>query len=49
LSLTGFDADELEQMMNYTPAGEVQEDEVPEPPEEPVTKPGDIWQLGRHR
>jgi len=49
LTLTGFDADELEQMMNYTPAGEVQEDEVPEPPEEPVTKPGDIWQLGRHR
>lgn len=49
LSLTGFDSDELEQMLNYTPAGEVQEDEVPEPPEEPVTKPGDIWQLGRHR
>ena len=49
LSLTGFDADELEQMMNYTPAGEVQEDEVPEPPAEAVTKPGDIWQLGKHR
>ena len=25
------------------------EDEVPEPPVEPVTKLGDIWQLGRHR
>lgn len=49
LSLTGFDADELEQMVNYTPAGEVQEDEVPEPPEEPITKPGDLWILGRHR
>jgi DNA modification methylase len=49
LTLTGFDTDELERMMNYTPVGEVQEDEAPEPPEEAVTKPGDIWQLGRHR
>lgn len=49
LTLTGFDTDELERMMNYTPVGEVQEDEAPEPPEESVTKPGDIWQLGKHR
>jgi DNA modification methylase len=25
------------------------EDEIPEPPAEPVTKLGDLWQLGRHR
>jgi DNA modification methylase len=25
------------------------EDEVPEPPENPVTKPGDLWILGNHR
>jgi DNA modification methylase len=25
------------------------DDEVPEPPAEPVTRPGDVWQLGRHR
>ena len=48
LTLTGFDDDELERMMNYAP-GDVQEDEVPEPPAESVTKPGDIWQLGKHR
>ena len=24
-------------------------DEVPEPPDEPVTKPGDLWILGNHR
>ena len=24
-------------------------DEVPEPPAEPITKPGDLWLLGRHR
>jgi hypothetical protein len=28
---------------------EVVEDEVPEPPKVPVTKPGDVWLLGRHR
>jgi DNA modification methylase len=26
-----------------------QDDVVPEPPEEPITQRGDIWQLGRHR
>ena len=25
------------------------EDEVPEPPADPVTKPGDLWTLGDHR
>src|SRR5438093_1381508 len=29
--------------------GQCDEDEVPEPPEEPVTRPGDIWILGKHR
>jgi DNA modification methylase len=24
-------------------------DEIPEPPDEPVTKPGDLWVLGNHR
>ena len=28
---------------------EVVEDEAPEPPEEPTTKLGDMWQLGEHR
>jgi DNA modification methylase len=30
-------------------AGEVTEDEVPEPPVDPITKPGDLWLLGEHR
>jgi len=29
--------------------GETDPDDVPEPPEEPTTKPGYIWQLGSHR
>jgi len=28
---------------------EVVEDEVPEPPVDPITKPGDLWILGEHR
>jgi len=30
-------------------AEEIKEDETPEPPAEPVSKLGDIWQLGNHR
>ncbi len=29
--------------------GLTDEDSVPEPPVEPVTKPGDVWLLGKHR
>jgi len=28
---------------------DVEQDEVPEVPEEPITKPGDLWILGQHR
>ena len=28
---------------------EIVEDEVPEPPADPITKPGDLWLLGDHR
>jgi len=50
IELTGFDVDEIEDLMTqfYVPE-EIVEDEVPEPPEEPITKPGDLWILGRHR
>ena len=30
-------------------AKEIVEDEVPEPPADPITKPGDLWILGEHR
>ena len=33
----------------YQETPEIVEDEVPEPPEEPITKPGDLWLLGEHR
>ena len=28
---------------------EIVEDEIPEPPADPITKPGDLWLLGNHR
>jgi len=46
--LLGFDADDMKQLIGeLTP--EIVEDEVPEPPAEPITKPGDLWLLGEHR
>lgn len=33
----------------YETPAEIAEDEVPEPPAEPITKPGDLWILGEHR
>lgn len=50
LELTGFDMDEIEDLMTqFHVPEEITEDEVPEPPEEPITKPGDLWLLGRHK
>ncbi|WP_114393529.1 site-specific DNA-methyltransferase [Oleisolibacter albus] len=47
----GFDAGELNRLLNLDdPApGLVDEDATPEPPAEPVTRPGDLWLLGPHR
>ena len=52
LDLVGFDATELERLLAIADgesASDEAEDEVPEPPEEPVSKPGDLWVLGNHR
>ncbi|QEG30352.1 DNA adenine methyltransferase YhdJ [Gemmata obscuriglobus] len=50
LSLTAFPEDEVLRLLTAPeppPAGDP--DEVPEPPAEPLTRPGDLWRLGRHR
>ena len=53
LSLLGFAEDELEALLQDPDLGEdgaaEGEDEVPEPPADPVSVPGDLWQLGPHR
>jgi len=46
----GFSAAELEGMVDgLLGEKEINEDEVPEVPEDPITKPGDLWILGDHR
>jgi DNA modification methylase len=50
LDLTGFDSDELlELMADPFEEGQTDPDDVPELPEEAITKPGDLWLLGQHR
>ena len=43
---TGFDASEIERMALPV---DVVEDEVPEVPVDPITKPGNLWLLDEHR
>jgi DNA modification methylase len=50
LSMLGFPDEELARLLAPEPnEGQVDPDEVPEPPDEPTTRPGDLWLLGRHR
>lgn len=49
LELTGFNVDELDDIFQVEEEKEVVEDEVPDVPEEPKAKLGDIYQLGNHR
>jgi DNA modification methylase len=51
LSVIGFDEDELSSYLDDTELTEglTDEDDVPEPPEKPITREGDIWLLGNHR
>ncbi len=55
LDLTGFGGEELETLLGATGEDEsaggdsADEDAAPEPPTEPVSRPGDLWVLGRHR
>jgi DNA modification methylase len=52
LELTGFDQSEIDRLLGGLdeggPASEA-EDDVPEPPAVPVTRPGDLWLCGEHR
>ncbi len=49
-----FDEDDLNEMLNVTQVddpveGNTDPDDVPETPDDPITKPGDLWVLGNHR
>jgi site-specific DNA-methyltransferase (adenine-specific) len=49
LDLLGFNEDQLNDLLFEEKQGLTDEDEIPEAPEEPITKLGDIWKLGNHR
>jgi DNA modification methylase len=51
LDITGFDLDEIDRLLQGTDTtgGDIDDDEVPEAPSVPVTRPGDLWLLGNHR
>jgi DNA modification methylase len=50
LDLTGFSADELLRLLETEPRqGLTDPDDVPEPPDQATTRPGDLWVLGDHR
>lgn len=48
LAATGFDAKDLAEL-DCAASPKITEDEAPEAPEEPTTRPGDLYTLGRHR
>ena len=50
LSMLGFDDDELAKLLDPgVKEGLTDPDEIPEPPEDPITQRGDLWLLGEHR
>lgn len=54
MELTGFDIEEIDDILANFDTSEVEEDDFDieeelEKEEPPITKPGDIWILGRHR
>jgi len=52
LDLTGFEDDQIAEILAkgvVGTAGLTDPDEVPEPPDEAITQPGDLWILGDHR
>jgi len=50
LDLTGFSGDDLAKLLNpELKEGLTDPDDVPEPPDEAITQPGDLWILGEHR
>lgn len=52
LALTGFTAEEWDALIaggEATQEGLTDDDAVPEVPEDPVSRPGDIWLLGEHK
>ena len=48
LALTGFDQDELDRLLVVDRDVDGDPDDAPEPPAEPISRPGDLWICGEH-
>lgn len=51
LELTGFSGTEVDDLINSIAqgGGKTDEDRIPAAPDRPRTRPGDTWQMGKHR
>ncbi|MGJ4927485.1 site-specific DNA-methyltransferase [Bradyrhizobium sp. HKCCYLRH3095] len=49
LTLTGFGQAEIDDLLQIDANLDGDPDEVPEPPNDPISRPGDIWICGEHR
>jgi DNA modification methylase len=50
LDVLGFSDDELQHLLSSDPApGQVDPDDIPDPPDQATTQRGDLWLLGDHR
>ena len=49
LGLIGFGENELAKLLVDPAAGLTDPDDAPEPPADPISRPGDIWICGEHR
>ena len=49
LALTGFYQDELDRLLVAETELDSDPDEAPEPPADPISRPGDLWICGEHR
>jgi DNA modification methylase len=50
VDLLGFSAEELTRLLDTASSpGLTDPDDVPQPPDEPITQPGDLWVLGHHQ
>src|SRR4051812_18439339 len=47
--IAGWGEKDMRELERATHGEELPDDEAPKPPKDPVTKPGDLWILGRHR
>ncbi|MEN0653328.1 MULTISPECIES: site-specific DNA-methyltransferase [Hyphobacterium] len=51
IEATGFEIPEVDMLLADDPdqQADSSDDDIPDPPSEPVTQPGDLWALGDHR